>query len=73
MMIGRFVYIYLLTDHAIREAYELIILTECFQIELCYHRIEHDIYKRLIEQLHQVYIYDSHELISVVPNNKNRT
>ena len=37
------------------------------RIELYYHRIEHDIYKRLIEQLHRVNIYDIHELILVVP------
>jgi hypothetical protein len=43
------------------------VFTELFRIELHYHRIEHDIYKRLIEQLHQLNIYDNHELILVVP------
>jgi hypothetical protein len=46
------------------------LLIEYSRIELYYHRIEHDIYKRLIEQLHLVNIYDIHELISEVPEMK---
>ena len=46
---------------------ELFEFTVCSQIVLHYHRIWHDIYKQLVEQLRQSNIYDNHELISVIP------